>query len=134
MLTEQADPKKFNQFKLCRKVSRWDLLRLYQSEAKGMTDEALLDDVGFTFYTRCTQAIKARDLIEKGKIFCFQCEAELQEKGYIGLTECSCGYCYTYREFRRSCNTADMPRGHAAPVFENFIQKKTVLRRMRLRR
>ena len=58
MLTEQVDPKKFNQFKWCKKVSRGDLLRLYQSEAKGMVDEELLDDVGFTFYTRCTQAKK----------------------------------------------------------------------------
>jgi len=88
-----------------------------------MTDEALLDDVGFTFYTRCTQAKKARDLMEKGQMLCLQCGAVLHAKNYTGLAECSCGTCYTYREYRRSCNAADMPGGRAAPVFDNFIQQ-----------
>jgi len=49
-LTQNTDPGKFNKFAWGKKVSRRDLLKLYQSESRGMLDEELLDEVGYTFF------------------------------------------------------------------------------------
>jgi len=135
-LTEPINPDKFNKFAWCKKVSRNDLNRLYQGEAAGMIDEALLDDIGLTFYTRCKQAKDVRGCMEKGQIICLHCGAVLTG-GRVSRTgsvltksadnytplNCACGYSYTYREYRRSCNAVNMPGGRAAPIFDRFIQK-----------
>jgi len=135
-LTQNLDHGKFNQFKWCKKISRNDLLRLYESEAAGMLDEELLDEVGFAFYTRCKQAHEARSCMESGKILCHHCGAA-PEAGRVSPTgstlvknanknliiSCECGYTYTYREYRRSYMAVNMPGNRAAPIFEYFEQK-----------
>jgi hypothetical protein len=122
-LIESVDPSKLNKFKWNKKVSRSDLWRLYQGEAKGLLDEVLLDDIGLTFYLRCKQAKEVRDCMEKGQIICHHCGEILQPNSYTAPVTCACGYSYTYREYRRSCNAVNMPGGRATPIFENFFQK-----------
>jgi hypothetical protein len=134
-LAEQVDPAKLNQFRWSKKVSRNDLLRLYQGEAKGLIDEALLEDIGITFYLRCKQGKQARECMNKGEIVCHQCGAVLpvgrvSPTGSVLIKDaenypvnCGCGYSYTYREYRRSCNSINMPGGRATPLFDDFLQK-----------
>ena len=134
-LTENANLEKLNKFKWHKKVSRNDLLRLYQSESKGMIDDELLDDIGLTFYMRCKQAKEVREYMDKGYIQCLHCDEVLKVPGKVSSTAsivrggnnlpiiCKCGYAYTYREYRRSCNAVNMPGGRAEPIFENFLQK-----------
>ncbi|MCL2060528.1 MAG: hypothetical protein FWH01_16010 [Oscillospiraceae bacterium] len=135
-LIENTDPGKLNQFKWCKKVTRNDLYRLYQGESKGLIDEALLDDIGLTFYMRCKQAKEVRECMDKGQIICHHCGAILtggrvsptgsvltkNTDNYIPIV-CGCGYSYTYREYRRNCNSVNMPGGRAAPIFDNFLHK-----------
>ena len=98
-------------------VSRRDLKRLYESDAKGMMDEALLNDIGFTMYTRCVISREVYDLMEKGKVKCLHCGKVLE---YAELMECSCGQRYTYREYRQSYRANNMPRGEASGIFDKF--------------
>src|SRR5262245_36480824 len=44
-------------FQWARRLSKNDIYRLYQSEASGVLDEDLLEEVGIGFYARC-QTIK----------------------------------------------------------------------------
>ncbi|MCL2002919.1 MAG: hypothetical protein FWG72_02810 [Oscillospiraceae bacterium] len=133
-LTENIDLEKFNKFKWAKKASRSDLWRLYQSDAKGMTNEELLDAVGLTFYVRCKQAKEVRKLMERGKILCHHCGAVLQAQSYTAPIKCECGFIYTYREYRRSCNAVNIPGGRATSIFNDFIVKwpacKTVSQKM----
>ena len=135
-LIENADPGKLNQFKWSKKVFRSDLYKLYQGEAKGMIDEELLDDIGLTFYLRCKQAKEVRECMDKGQIICLHCGTVLMggrvspsgsvlvknADNYTPIN-CGCGYSYTYREYRRNCNSVNMPGGRATPIFANFMQK-----------
>lgn len=135
-LKQSVDPQRLNRFKWCRKVSRSDLSRLYQGEANGLVDEALLDDIGLTFYMRCKQAKEVRACLAKGQIVCHHCGTILQG-GRVSPTGalltkhadndnpilCDCGYAYTYREYRRSCNAVNMPGGRATPIFEDFLRR-----------
>ena len=129
-----VDVTKFNKFKWCEKVSRNDLLRLYKSESKGLLDEELLDEIGYTFYTRCKQAKEIRECMDNGQIICHHCSSVIggynpsigsviQMTDNNALINCDCGYSYTYREYRRTCNTVNMPGGRATPIFENYLQK-----------
>ena len=43
--------------------------------------------------------------------------------GLYGCYSCPCGRCYTYREYRRSCNAVNMPGGRAMPLFNDFAKK-----------
>jgi hypothetical protein len=74
--------------------------------------------------------------MDKGQIICHHCGAVLtggrvSPSGSILIKNadnhlpinCDCGYSYTYREYRRNCNSANMPGGRAAPIFGNFIKK-----------
>ena len=135
-LAEGLDKDKFNKFKWPKKVARNDLLRLYQSDARGVLDEELLDDVGFGFYIRCKLAQDIENLIDSGYILCLHCSEKLKIPGKLSPGGsviissdgnlpmlCKCGYSYTYREYRRSRNAANMPGGRATPIFEEYIQK-----------
>jgi len=135
-LAGNADPEKLNKFNWHKKVSRNDLLKLYQGESKGMIDTDLLDDIGLTFYMRCKQAKEVRESMEKGLIVCHHCGAVLKGKRVSPsgsaliknddngkLINCECGYSYTYREYRRNCNSVNMPGGRATPVFDDFLHK-----------
>lgn len=135
-LIESVDPDKLNKFKWNKKVSRNDLYRLYQGESKGIIDKELLDDIGLTFYLRCKQAKEVRECMEKGQIICHHCNAVLiggrilptgsvmmkNADNYTSIN-CDCGYSYTYREYRRSCNAVNMPGGRAEPIFDSFLKK-----------
>lgn len=122
-LTANADPDKLNKFKWCRKVSRSDLIKLYQSEASGLLDEALLEKIGISFFIRCKQSKDIYPLLEEGKMICHFCGNVLQAASYTAVNKCVCGYCYTYREYRRSFNANNMPAHRAQPVFDAYIEK-----------
>lgn len=122
-LKENLDPDLFNRFKWTPKVSRRKLVQLYNSEAQSCIDEELLDDIGYTFYTRCKQAREVREHMDKGQLICHYCGTILIPDSYTAVVSCPCGYHYTYREYRRSCNAANMPGGRAAPIFHRFEDK-----------
>jgi hypothetical protein len=123
IVKENLNPDLLNCFKWAPKVSRSKLIKLYKSEAEGFLDEELLDDVGYTFYSRCKQAKEIRETLDKGQIICHYCGTILAPASYTAAVSCSCGHFYTYREYRRSCNTANMPGGRATPIFHSFVDK-----------
>jgi hypothetical protein len=122
-LTKNIEPSKFNKYKWAEKVSRNKLIKLYQDEAKGLLDEDLLDDIGYTFYTRCKQARDTREHLEEGEIICHFCGAVHKAADYTALIACPCGNYYTYREYRRSCNSNNVPGGRATEIFKAFMDK-----------
>ena len=122
-VSESVDPHTFNRFAWSAKVARSKLTRLYHSEARGMLDENLLDEVGYTFYARCQQAREIRPLLELGRMVCHQCGAVIQATALASATVCACGRAYTYREYRRSFHAANMPAGRATALFDEFADK-----------
>ena len=122
-MIENIDVSKFNKCKWSEKLSRGKLVSLYQTDAKGIVDEELLDDVGYAFYARCKQAKDTRSRLPNGEIICHNCGAVLKTASYTSLIPCLCGYYYTYREYRRSFNAHNMPAGRAAPIFDEFADK-----------
>lgn len=123
MLTKDLDISLFNRFNWCRKVSRSKLIKLYQSDAQGLLDEELLDDIGYTFFARCKQAQDTRTCLKDRWIICHHCGTVLTTTNPTSVTYCTCGHCYSYREYRRSFNSNNMPAGRAKPIFDTFTDK-----------
>lgn len=125
---------KFNKYRWSPAVSREKLKRLYESDANGMLNTELLDDVGYTIYARCLQSQEEWTLMEMGKIKCHNCSNILDYS--TGLITCKCGYQYLYKEYRRSFRANNMPTGGAAHIFNKFVAEwprmKNEVEKMRL--
>ena len=68
-LAENIDPDKFNKFKWHKKVSRSDLYRLYQGEARGLIDEVLLEDIASHFICGVNKRKKYGRTWKMGKLY-----------------------------------------------------------------
>lgn len=131
-----AQPKKEAPTDICTwpaKLTRKQLMALYDSDAKGMRDMATVDDIGYTLYTHCKEAKEIWDVMERGAIRCRGCGRELNmaaildagNKPYMEWCEtpvaCECGKLYTYRGYRQNYRRNNMPRGEASALFDRFI-------------
>lgn len=118
-MADKIVPEKFNRYRWLPKVTRRDLIRLYEADAKGLTDEELVDEIGFTLYTRCVQGRDTWSDIEAGKLKCHHCENTLNYEN--GLMQCACGFQYLFRDYMRSFRKENMPSGAATHIFNAFI-------------
>ncbi|HML46412.1 MAG TPA: hypothetical protein PKE04_06650, partial [Clostridia bacterium] len=116
--TSKAEKAHLNRCQWPAMVSRAKLLALYDSDQKGMPDEALLDEIGITFAVRCKEAKRIYELMERGAVQCTRCGRVLE---YAPQVDCACGESYTYREYRRSFRANNMPRGEASGIFDRFV-------------
>ncbi len=120
-MKSQIIPDKFNKYRWSQKVSRRDLIRLYEADAKMLFDEDLVDEIGITLYTRCIQGRNVWLDIDSGKLKCHNCGNILLAQH--GLMTCTCGYQYLFREYMRSFRKENMPSGAATHIFNAFIKK-----------
>lgn len=120
-LAQQMQPELFDRFRWSPKVPRQALLRLYEMDARGLPDEELLDEIGYTLYTRCLQGRETRRAIEAGRLICHGCGATLSYAD--GLITCECGHQYLFRDYMRSFRAENMPSGAAQHIFDHFIKQ-----------
>ena len=120
-LQDKIIPEKYNVFHWPSKLDIFKLKRLYKLDAKGIQDITLADEIGLTLYLRCKYGKEDMERMEKYIIRCHNCGKELE--GKEDFRQCSCGYQYSYKEYRRSYCKNNMPSGAAAKVFGEFIIK-----------
>ena len=116
------DPEKLNKFRWSPCVSRESIKKLYKLNAKLIYDEELVDEVGFTLYTRCLQGRDETLLNYSGKVLCHNCK-KINMPPANRFIICSCGHAYVFHEYRKSFQKAKMPSGSATPFFNEFINK-----------
>ena len=63
----------YEKFRWAKRVSRRDIQRLYESDAQGMLDEALLDQIHFAIYARVSDMFEVREAQQFGRVKCRQC-------------------------------------------------------------
>ncbi|MDO4514775.1 MAG: helix-turn-helix domain-containing protein [Lachnospiraceae bacterium] len=125
-IEERIVPDKYNVFHWPQKLDVAKLNRLYQLDARGLCDETLVDEVGLLLYMRCKYGKEDMECMERYHIRCHNCGKELS--GDNDFRECSCGYQYSYREYRRSYRRNNMPTGAASRVFEEYLRKWSAAR------
>ena len=113
------------------RISKEKIRRLYQSDALGLLDEELLDDVGTLLYQRCLAIFTVYEA-GQGRVRCPRCDRQGRET-IIPRTKqsapeeeqitCSvCGWSVTWKEYHGSYKRRQLNLGGAADAFRDFVQ------------
>jgi hypothetical protein len=103
------------------KVRQDKIRRLYEQEARGLIDEALLDDVGTALYSRCRSIL----LVSSQHLECPRCEHIFVVAPYTDETiicPTGCGWTITKRHYHQSWQHRDLI-GTNTPAFQIFVDR-----------
>lgn len=121
LLQDKIIEERYNKFKWPDKLNINKLKQLYLLDSKGLQDEIVADEIGLTLYLRCKYGKEDMELMDRYIIRCHNCNSIIE--GHEDFRECTCGYQYSYKEYRRNYRKNNMPTGAAAKVFEEYIHK-----------
>lgn len=119
LLQTRIIPEKYNKFHWPGKLNLTMLRKLYLLDAKGIGNEELADDIGLALLLRCQYGRSDIELMNQNAIRCHHCGKIIY--GTTDFRECSCGYQYSYKEYRRSYHRNNMPSGAASKIFNQFV-------------
>ncbi len=119
-----------DKFHWAKRVSRRDIQRLYESDARGMLDEELLDKVHFAIHARVGDMFEVREAQQFGRIKCRNCGAPIREPYRMGspnknnVLKCDqCGWQVTCGEFYDSYTGGSMLPGSVLNLFEDYLAR-----------
>jgi DNA-directed RNA polymerase subunit M/transcription elongation factor TFIIS len=121
-----------DEIKWPRRVPKHKIRRLYESDAQGMLDEELVDDVGITLLLRCKSILEVAQA-KRGRVRCPCCarqrvETTIQRARVKGdprdevITCPACGWQVTWGEYAASYKRKQLNIGGAAGAFEAYVQ------------
>ena len=111
------------------RVSRYKIAQLYRTDATGIRDDDLVNDVGYAFLVRIHDILKVTDA-HQGRVHCPECEAvfprprhESRMRASGQLLKCeSCGWTLTWGEYYRSYRNKHLLAGGMGPFFSAFAR------------
>ncbi len=119
-----------DKFHWANKVSRRDIQRLYESDARGLLDEDLLDQVMYTIHARVLDMFELREAQKTGHVRCRSCGAPIPQLYWMGggnkdrVMACErCGWQTTCGEFYESYTGKDMLPGSRTDLFQEFLER-----------
>jgi hypothetical protein len=107
------------------KVSQAKIWRLYQTDARGLVDEELIDDVGTALYARCRSVL----LVSNAQLECPRCHAVLilgwghSEQDVVSCPTPGCGWETTWGRYHASWRHRDLIGTRAASAFQAFVDQ-----------
>jgi len=113
------------------RVSQQKIRRLYETDARRILDEDLLDEVGISLYARCESILALTDAY-RGRVHCPRCRAVIlmQIEGRQNVTpiRCGCGWETRWLAYKKTVPASSMTSrdkrlraGNAERVFEAFV-------------
>jgi len=100
------------------RVTQEEIRRLYETDAKGLYDEALIAEVGYGLLARCQSFLDATDAAA-GRARCPRCSAiVLHGGGKEELLRCSCGWELPWGEYFKTVQHKQL--SGAEPVRDQF--------------
>ena len=110
------------------RVSRYEIARLYHSDARGMRDEDLADEVGYGFLARIRDILKVTDA-HRGRVHCPECDTVIprpQSKTRMHADEqivtCpNCGWQLSWGNYYKSYRNKHLLVGGMEPFFREFL-------------
>jgi predicted RNA-binding Zn-ribbon protein involved in translation (DUF1610 family) len=119
-----------DKFHWAKRVSRRDIQRLYDSDARGLLDEELLDQVHFAIHVRVSDMFEVRQAQQTGRVTCRSCGALVPQCYRMGSRhkadplKCElCGWEVTCGEFYESYNGKSMLPGSVTDLFERYMER-----------
>lgn len=119
-----------DKFGWAKRVSRKAIQRLYASDANGMLDTELLEEVHYALYSRVCDMFEVREAQQFGRVKCRRCGAPIAEPFQMGsrhkqklLTCAKCGWQTTCEEFYKSYSGKSMLPGSVVDLFEQYLER-----------
>jgi hypothetical protein len=103
------------------------LQRLYETDARGIQDEELIDEVGYTLYSRCESILTVTEAFA-GRLKCPGCGFVIVREPGTGGPEAriccpECAWETTWREYHQTWQHRQLWGGNAVPVFQEFVRR-----------
>lgn len=111
------------------RISKDSVRRLYESEARGMLDGELLDDVGVALLLRCQSILDVHEA-KRGRVRCPRCDRAGRRtiiertpgRGHTDVMACpACGWSILWREYLRTFKRRQLNSGGAVKAFETYV-------------
>ena len=110
------------------RVTRWEIARLYHTDARGLRDEELADKVGYAFLARIRDILTVTDA-HHGRVHCPECEAitpRPQSKTRMNadkqIVKCeNCGWQLPWGDYYKSYRNKHLLAGGMGPFFREFL-------------
>lgn len=119
-----------DKFHWAKRVSRRDIQRLYESDARGLLDTDLLDQVHFAIHVRVCDMFEVREAQQTGRVTCRHCGAPVPQPYRMGsgnknnLLKCDqCGWQVTCGEFYASYTGKHLLPGSVTDLFETYLER-----------
>lgn len=111
-----------NSLRWARRVQQELIRRLYASDARGIQDNELVNEVGYAMYARC-QSIRIATEAHFGRATCPICQAIIVRAAWPKdeLMVCECGWELTWGEYHKSYQRKQLVGGKAFPFFMEFL-------------
>jgi hypothetical protein len=117
-------------FHWAKRVSRQDIQRLYESDARGALDEDLLDRVHYAIHARVCDMFEVREAQQTGRVKCRACGAPIPQPFRMGrrskenVLKCEqCGWQVTCGAFFASYTGKSMLPGSVVDLFEEYLAR-----------
>ena len=122
------DPKKPILKRWSPEISPVKIKRVYESDAKGLLDENLINEVGFLLYARCSDIIEVTNARD-GNVKCQNCSRIVKRTGGINeIIACTnCGWSIIWRDYKKTYNRKGLLAGvkgaKTIKIFNNHVSK-----------
>ena len=110
------------------RIQQAKIRRLYESEASGLLDEDLLNEVFIDLVLRCKAMLLVTTAHHGGAVQCPSCSAMIEErdrsKGQEEEVRCTeCGWRIVWGDYWRSYRRKQLVAGGTVPVIESFLKE-----------
>ena len=104
------------------RVSKKSIAELYHTDARGIRDPDLIDEVGIALLARC-ESILTVSAATRGKYECPECLATWEQPpGNRKILKCdACGWAISWDQFKATYQHKQLSAGGARSFFEEFV-------------
>jgi hypothetical protein len=109
------------------RVPQQQIRRLYESEARGILDAELIDDVGLTLFLRCRSMQTVSDVMLRGLVPCPLCGAVLRRPPHMRdvpaeMLSCACGWQLPWGEYHATFRHQELIGADANPFVAEYVR------------
>ena len=122
-----SDPRCVEEIRWAPRVNPSQIRRLYETDARGIVDQELIDEVGFALYARCRSILRAT-AAHNGRITCPRCgETVRRETGAWdrdALVACGrCDWRVRWGDYLQTYQHKHLVGGGAVAFHEEFVAR-----------
>ncbi|MHB0857686.1 MAG: hypothetical protein ACYC5M_08960 [Anaerolineae bacterium] len=105
------------------KAPQAKIAQIYQSDARGLYDEELIEEVGIALYARCESVL----LVSNAGVRCPRCGNAFRgpwpPQEFLTCPEPGCGWQVTYQVYHNSWRGQDLIGSNAGDAFEAYLDE-----------